>query len=303
MSVAVVDCGTNSTRLLVAAREASRVEPLVRDQAVTRLGAQVSSAGGLDDAAIERTVDVVEQFAATWRRHDVQAVRIVGTSALRDAADRQRFLDAVHDRVGVRPEVLTGAQEASWTFHGAVEAVDAARPALVVDIGGGSTELIVGDHAPSAATTSQLGSVRLTERALSGDPPDAAQIATAQAEVAAEVDATRAVIAPHHPRSMVAVAGTATTLAALHLGMDAYDTRRIHGTVIPGPDVQALAARLLRMPAAQIGALGPVAPGREDVLAAGALVLARLLEAYGMSHVVVSEADLLDGLARSLLGL
>ena len=202
--------------------------------------------------------------------------------------------------------MLTGEQEAAASFAGAVGAVAVAIPALVLDIGGGSTELIIGTDTPEASTSRQLGCVRLTERCLRTDPPTAEQVADARDVIAGELDAATAAlgIEPElRPRSLVGVAGTVTTLAALHLGLERYDPERIHGTRVPRTVVGALTRALLSMPARDRAALGPVQPGREDVLAGGALILEAVLERFGFDEVVASERDMLDGLAAQALAL
>lgn len=299
---AAVDCGTNSTRLLVAAAGDDGLRALARDQVVTRLGKGVDDTARLDGAAIGRTVDVIAGFADVWRHHGAGAVRIAATSAVRDADNRDRFVEAVAQRVGAEPEILTGEQEAALAFAGAVKAVDPPRPALVLDIGGGSTELIVGDDAPAAWTSRQLGCVRLTERAMPGDPPADDAIRAAEALIDAELEAAEEIIAPHGPASLVAVAGTATTLASLHLGLEEYDRDRVHGHVLPAEALELLTARMRGLRAAEIAELGPIQPGREDVLLAGALIFVRTLRRFGLPEAIISEGDILDGLCAEALG-
>ncbi len=298
---AAVDCGSNSTRMQVARRTDNGLEVLTRRQVVTRLGQAVDETGQLDPSAIGRTVDTIEQFADVWREHGATSVRIVATSAVRDAANRDRFVRAVTERVGAEPEILQGSAEAALAFEGAVRAVDPPRPALVLDIGGGSTELIVGTDTPAASTSRQLGCVRLTERALPGDPPALEAVAAALGLIDAELNAAEPIIAPHAPASIVAVAGTATTLAALQLGLERYDAARVHGTAVPIAGVHALVAWLRESAAAEIAARGTVQEGREDVLLAGALILARVLDRFELTEVIVSEGDLLDAVCRQAL--
>ncbi|CAN5511889.1 Ppx/GppA phosphatase family protein [soil metagenome] len=302
--VAAVDIGTNSCRLLVAeAVDGGGFTTLDRRIRITRLGQDVDAAGRLADAAIRRNVDAVAAYAAVWRALGVtDAVRITATSAARDSANAADFAAAVEAAAGVAPEVLSGADEAATSFRGALSGLPgAARPALVLDIGGGSTELIRGSDGPEASTSRQLGCVRLTERVLLGDPPTEAQVARAREVIAAELDAVEALVDPAAAATLIAVAGTATTLAALHQGLPAYEPGVVHGTELPAGAVAELAERLLGMPAASIAALGPVEGGREDVLAAGALILTAVLERFGFDRVVVSETDILDGLALGLL--
>ncbi|MFA9432100.1 exopolyphosphatase [Egicoccus sp. AB-alg2] len=304
-SRAAVDVGTNSVRLLVTDGDGHRV---TRELTITRLGAGVDRNGRLDDAALQRTLDTIRRYRDQWVAAGVtDRVRIAATSAVRDAADRDRFFDGVHDIAGVDAEVLTGDQEAALTFAGAAAAVDVVAPTAVVDVGGGSTELVVGDDAGRVvgAVSLQLGCVRLTERHLAGDPPTAAELVAARAFVDERLDEADAGLALRGTdlrtaRSLVAVAGTATTLAALHLDLPAYEEERIHATRVPTSALRELTERLVAMPVAERARLGPVQPGREDVIHGGALVLSRVAERYGFDEVVVSEADILDGLAASM---
>jgi exopolyphosphatase/guanosine-5'-triphosphate,3'-diphosphate pyrophosphatase len=300
--VAAVDVGTNSVRLLVAeAAPDGRLQPLDRQMRITRLGQGVDATGRLDDVALARTLDCLDAYAQRWRDLDAAQVRITATSAVRDAANRDRFFSQARARTGVDAEVLTGEQEAATAFRGATSAVAVDRPCLVLDIGGGSTEFILGDVEPDAMTSRQLGCVRLTERCLPTDPPTREELADAVGVVDAELDAVAGLVDVGRARALVGVAGTVTTLAALHLGLPAYEPERIHGTRVPAAAVAALTRRLAGMPSAERARLGPMAPGREDVIAAGAVILDRVLARFGFGEVVVSEADILDGLALGLL--
>jgi exopolyphosphatase / guanosine-5'-triphosphate,3'-diphosphate pyrophosphatase len=313
--VAAVDVGTNSVRLLVAApatRAATpgatrgadtpggldRVERIMR---ITRLGKGVDATGHLDDEALADTLAVIADYARCWIDLGADRVRIAATSAVRDAEDRERFFAGVRERAGVDAEVLTGEQEAATAFRGATATVEAEPPYVVLDIGGGSTELIRGEDRPHAWTSRQLGCVRLTERSLAGDPPTAEEVAAAREVAAAELDAVEEIVDPAAARTLIAVAGTATTLAALHLGLDDYLPDAIHGTRMPLEAVTALTAQLTALTAQERAALGPMAPGREDVIVGGALILQGVMERFGFDEVLVSEADILDGLALSLL--
>ncbi len=300
--VAAVDVGTNSVRLLVADGDGGPFLTTVeRHMTITRLGTGVDARGRLDDAALVRTLDCLAGYARRWRDVGAERVRITATSAVRDAADRERFFGGVRDRTGVDAEVLTGEQEAATAFRGATAAVTGEPPFLVLDIGGGSTELIVGDQQPWASTSRQLGCVRLTERCGFDDPPTAAQLAAATAAVDAELDAAAAVVDAGAARTLVGVAGTVTTVGALHLGLDAYLPERIHATRVPVDAVAEITGRLAAMTSAERAALGPMAPGREDVIVAGCVILERTLRRFRFDEVLVSEADILDGLALELL--
>lgn len=321
--VAAIDCGTNSTRLLVAdpGRDGGKdpgrdggTDPdggedvplavVERDMQVTRLGAGVDETGRLDDAALERTVERIRAYHARAVELGATAVRIAATSAIRDAADRHRFLEAVEAATGVAAEVLAPEEEAATAFAGAVGSVAGTPPYLVIDIGGGSTELIVGDDAPTASTSRQLGCVRLTERCLPSDPPTRAELEAARRMAGEELDAAVAALGLEGglgPGTVVGVAGTVTTLAALDLGLEVYDAGRIHGARLSARAVEGLVEQLAAMTSAERARLGPMAPGREDVIVAGAVELAVALAVLGADEVLVSEADILDGLALSLL--
>ncbi len=305
MRVAAVDVGTNSVRLLVAEAGApgsgSPLVEIAREMRITRLGRGVDATGHLDDGSLALTLDTIGDYAGRWTDLGATRVRIAATSAVRDAADRVRFFDGVRERTGVDAEVLTGEQEAAAAFRGATASVEGAAPYLVLDIGGGSTELILGAGSPAASTSRQLGCVRLTERNLHDDPPAPHQLAAAAAFVDAELEATEGVLDPRSARTLVGVAGTVTTIAALHLGLTIYEPSRIHGTRVPLAVVAELTDRMAGMTSAQRAALGPMAPGREDVIVGGALVLARTMARFGFDEVLVSEADILDGLALGLL--
>lgn len=304
---AAVDVGTNSVRLLVVDGAGQR---LVRELTITRLGQGVDASGRLHPEALQRTLETIARYAAVWRAHGVDgAVRIAATSAVRDATNRDEFFTGVRAVAGVDAEVLSGEDEAALAFAGAAGAVDVSMPTAVVDLGGGSTELVVGDAtgAVRAWVSLQLGCVRLTERHLDGDPPTPGELRAAEAAIHAHLDEADSVLAEqgaslHDVASLIGVAGTSTTLAALHLGLDAYREEAIHGTRVPTPDLLALTDDLVGRTAAERAALGPVQPGREDVIHGGALVLAAIVRRYGLDALVVSEADGLDGLAASLAG-
>lgn len=304
---AAVDVGTNSVRLLVVGPDG---RPLTRQMTITRLGRGVDRTGRLDDASLGDTLEALRRYRHTWQDLGVDSrdgrVRIAATSAVRDAADRDRFFTGVRDLAGVEVEVLTGETEAALTFLGATSGVPAEPPCAVLDIGGGSTELVVGDRdgAVAGSVSLQLGSVRLTERLLASDPPTPDELAAARDEVAGQLGAADADLAEQGApvagaASLVGVAGTVTTLTALHLGLEEYDGQVVHATRLPRPAVRELVDRLAGMTTAQRSRLGPVAPGRQDIILGGALILATVLDRYGFEEVIASEADLLDGLVRS----
>jgi exopolyphosphatase/guanosine-5'-triphosphate,3'-diphosphate pyrophosphatase len=298
--IAAVDVGTNSTRLLVA-EDQLPLQVVERQMRITRLGQGVDATGHLDDSALERTLMCIADYATIWRELGADRVRLTATSAVRDASDRERFFSGVRERAGIEAEVLSGEDEGRTAFRGATALIDGQAPYLVLDIGGGSTEFILGTDAPEAMTSRQLGCVRVAERELLSDPPSLDQIAEARGFADGELDAVEVVIAPGAARTLVGVAGTITTIAALHLALDTYQPDRIHGSRIPAEQVAEITERLLAMTSAERRALGPMAPGREDVIHAGALILDRVMARYGFADVLVSESDILDGLAMSLL--
>ncbi|MDX6244587.1 MAG: exopolyphosphatase / guanosine-5-triphosphate,3-diphosphate pyrophosphatase [Frankiales bacterium] len=302
--VAAVDCGTNSIRLLVADVTGATLVDVVRRMTVVRLGEGVDRTGRFSAAAVARTMAALRDYAEEIRALGAERVRMVATSAARDAANRDEFLDAAREVLGVRPEVITGQEEARLSFRGAVAGLPAdagnGPPVLVVDIGGGSTEFVQGTDAVEAARSVDIGCVRLTERSLPSDPPAAAEIEAASRlvdEVIAEVALT---VPVREAATLVAVAGSATTVAAIALGLPAYDPVAIHGSVLTAAQVHEVADQLLAMPRARRAAMPVMHPGRVDVIGAGALILSRIVELADVDEVVISEHDILDGIAWSL---
>jgi exopolyphosphatase/guanosine-5'-triphosphate,3'-diphosphate pyrophosphatase len=300
--LAALDVGTNSTRLLVADVAGGRiVAEHAREMVITRLGKGVDRTGRFDPAALARTLEVLAGYAATCRRLGVERRRLVATSATRDAADRQAFLDGVRDLLGVDAEVLTGLAEAAATYRGATAGLPGDQPTLVVDIGGGSTELISGNGAAAGAMVSlDIGCVRLFERHLHSDPPAPEEVAALRADVAAHLRRAPEVLDPAAASRVVGVAGTITTVTAIALGLGGYDPRRIHRATVDASEVAAVAGKLAAMTVAERAALPVMARGREDVIAAGALLLDELVGMFHLRSVIASEADILDGV---LLGL
>ena len=300
--LAALDVGTNSTRLLVADVEGGAVvAEHVREMVITRLGKGVDRTGRFDPAALDRTLEVLAGYAETCRGLGVERRRLVATSATRDAADRQVFLDGVRDLLGVDAEVLTGQVEAAAAYRGATAGLADDRPTLVVDIGGGSTELILGDGATARASVSlDIGCVRLFERHLHGDPPHPAEVAALRADAAGHLAGVAEVLDPAAAERVVGVAGTVTTVTAIALGLDAYDPRRIHHQTVDAAEIGAVAEKLAAMTVAERAAMPVMAKGREDVIAAGALLLDELVRSFRLRAVTASETDILDGV---LLGL
>ena len=306
MRVGAIDCGTNSIRLLVADVDGPDLREVVREMTVVRLGEGVDRTGAFSQAALDRTFAACDDYAATLDRIGVERLRFVATSASRDVSNRSAFFDGVRERLGVAPEVISGAEEARLSFRGAVEGLPPGRvamPTLVVDIGGGSTEFVLGGRGLTidveAAVSVNIGCVRMTERHLHGDPPSDEEIARVESDVAAALDEAAAAVPLERARSLVGVAGTVTTLVALIHGLPAYDPAEIHGREATLPEIDELTERLLAMPRAERAALPVMHPGRVDVIGGGALVLRAIMRRTGLP-VIASETDILDGVARSL---
>ena len=308
--VAAVDCGTNSIRLLVADVTQAGMRDVHREMRVVRLGQGVDATGVLAPEAIERTRVALADYTAIMLRKGVERVRMVATSATRDAANRDDFFTMVRSTLGAEAEVISGDEEARLSFDGAVGELDPDDgPFVVVDVGGGSTEVVVGDLTDGgpvvrAARSVDIGCVRLTERCLPDDPPTADQIEKAHTVTAEILAGAFATVPVEGVRTWVGVAGTVTTLSALAMSLPAYDADVIHLSRLSLPDLHRVAAGLLAMPRAERAALGPMHPGRVDVIGGGAIVveeLARELQARaGITELVASEHDILDGIARSL---
>ncbi len=304
-TVAAVDCGTNTIKLMVADldRETGRADVRVRESRMVRLGQGVDRTGELAPEALERTFAAIDEYAALVAQHPVERVRFCATSAARDARNGEEFAAGVAARLGVRPDVVAGTEEARLSFDGAVRNLRASHPEplLVVDIGGGSTELILGDLASGVrqAHSMDIGSVRMHERHLGGDPPTPAQVAAAASDIDAALDACP--VDPSEAATVVGVAGTILTVAAGVLGLDRYDRERIDQSVLPRDAVHLQAAAYLGMTVEERLALPYMHSGRADVIGAGALVLDRVLQRTGVGSIVVSEADILDGIAWSLV--
>jgi exopolyphosphatase / guanosine-5'-triphosphate,3'-diphosphate pyrophosphatase len=309
--VAAIDCGTNSIRLLIARRDeaSGTVVDLARHLEMVRLGLGVDRTGRFDPVAVERTLDAARGYRALIERHgvDVQDIRFVATSATRDAANRALFIDGIREILGVEPEVISGQEEAALSFRGAVSTVGElpAGPRLVVDIGGGSTELVLGTEFPTDRVSLDIGSVRLTERHLASDPPSAAEIAAAVADIDAHLDRAAAVVPLERAAALVGVAGTVTTVTAVALGIQDYRPDVTHGATLAVGEVRDICATLLAETRAQRAERRIIHPGRIDVIGAGALIWARIVErvaaAAAITDTRTSEHDILDGIALDLL--
>jgi exopolyphosphatase/guanosine-5'-triphosphate,3'-diphosphate pyrophosphatase len=329
--VAAIDCGTNSLRLLVADvdPEAGRLTDVDRRMEIVRLGQGVDSTGRLAPEALERTLRALRGYARIIADQSATAVRMVATSATRDAANAADFVQGVNGVLGLEPEVLSGEEEAYLSFVGATaefgrgSAGPGGGPYLVVDIGGGSTEFVLGDgQAPAerastdrppadlimgavgpagvCAVSVDIGCVRLTERHLHSDPPRPAEISAAAADIDAALDAVAGALPVTTARTLVGLAGSVTTVAGLALGLKGYDSTLIHHARISAEQVAAQTRRLLSQTREERAALGVMHPGRVDVIGGGAMVLDQIMRRFGFGEVLASEHDILDGIAWSL---
>jgi exopolyphosphatase/guanosine-5'-triphosphate,3'-diphosphate pyrophosphatase len=305
--VAAVDCGTNSLRLLLAEIDPGRagLTDVVRRMEIVRLGQGVDQTGRLAPEALARTMAVLREYADVIARSGAQAVRMVATSATRDADNVAEFVRLVKEVLGVAPEVLTGDEEAVLSFTGATAELAAGPdpgPFLVADIGGGSTEFVLGEvgRRPAHTISVNIGCVRMTERHLRGDPPASQEVGAAVADIDAALDTVAAAVPARDARTLIGLAGSVTTVAAIAMGLPAYDATRIHHARVAAADVHSVTRGLLAQTRAERAALGVMHPGRADVIGGGALVLDRLMQRFGFTEVLVSEHDILDGMAWSL---
>jgi exopolyphosphatase / guanosine-5'-triphosphate,3'-diphosphate pyrophosphatase len=302
--VAALDCGTNSLRLLVAEVDPGRGEmtDLARME-IVRLGQGVDQTGRLAAEALARTIGVLREYAAVIDAAAVEAVRMVATSATRDADNSAEFVGQVEEVLGIAPEVLTGTEEAMLAFTGATAELRGhpdGAPFLVADIGGGSTEFILGPGGQHRAISVNIGCVRLTERHLHGDPPAGHEIVAATADIDAALDRVADALPVRDARTLVGLAGSVTTVAAISMGLPGYDAGRIHHARVSAADIHAVTGDLLAQTRASRAAISVMHPGRVDVIGGGALVLDRIMQRFGFGEVLVSEHDILDGIAWSL---
>ncbi|MGW6983101.1 Ppx/GppA phosphatase family protein [Streptomyces sp. NPDC054932] len=318
--VAAIDCGTNSIRLLVADCDPATGDLVELDRRMTivRLGQGVDRTGRLAPEALERTFAACREYAGVIKEFGAERVRFVATSASRDAENRDDFVRGVLDILGVEPEVISGGQEAEFSFTGATKELTAhelprtssggtpvQRPFLVVDIGGGSTEFVVGEDHVRAARSVDVGCVRMTERHLVvdgvvTDPPTAEQVAAIRADIEAALDLAAESVPLSEARTLVGLAGSVTTVAGIALGLPEYVSSAIHHSRISYEQVREISERMLTQTHAERAAIPVMHPGRVDVIGAGALVLLAIMERIGASEVVVSEHDILDGIAWSI---
>lgn len=300
--VAAVDCGTNSLRLLIADVDGVNVTEVTRRTEIVRLGQDVDRTGRLAPDALARTFGVLRDYVTEIDLvGGVERVEMVATSASREAVNSHEFVAGVEAILGVRPDVISGAAEADLSFAGAMSGLPALpHPVLVVDVGGGSTELVLGTSSPDAATSADIGSVRITERHFHADPPTSAQVRAADAHIEATLDKAMRTVDLTAARSVVGLGGSVTTLGAMHHGLTTYDRSVVHLTRVPADDVRAISARLLTAGRSDREAISVIHPGRIDVIAAGVLITRHILDRSGVDAIVVSEHDLLDGIAVSI---
>jgi exopolyphosphatase/guanosine-5'-triphosphate,3'-diphosphate pyrophosphatase len=301
MRVAAIDCGTNSIRLLIADIDGNNFREVVRDMEIVRLGQGVDETGQFHPDAIARTLAAVDKFAVEIAKRGVEKIRFCATSATRDATNRHLFVDGVRERLGIELEVITGEEEAALSFAGAIKDLDPSNgPFLVVDIGGGSTEFVFGTSTVEAARSVNIGCVRMTERHFASDPATAQQIELARTDIQAAIAQAAAVVPITKAKTLVAVAGTATTVAAAALELSEYDRYAIHLSRISAQQTHDAATMFAISTREQRLSLGYMHPGRVDVIAAGSLVLSEIMKATGATEFVASESDILDGMAFSL---
>ena len=327
--VAAIDCGTNSIRLLIAdisseqddrgsRGSTTHAQPalpsltdVARDMRIVRLGEGVDRTGRLSAPALDRTMTALREYAGLITEAKPQAIRMVATSAIRDAANSREFTNRVVDVLGIEPEVISGDEEAALSFSGATKELAGTSlaaenacspPYLVTDIGGGSTEFIVGGpEEVIGARSVDIGCVRLTERQLHTDPPTVAEVNRTLADIDIALDVVAGFVPVSQARTLVGLAGSVTTVAAIALGLESYDSSRIHHSRVSAGQVHEIAGGLLAMTRVERAALPVMHPGRVDVIGAGALVLDRIMNRFEFAEVLVSEHDILDGIAWSLV--
>jgi exopolyphosphatase/guanosine-5'-triphosphate,3'-diphosphate pyrophosphatase len=300
LRVAAVDCGTNSIRLLIADLVDGQLVEVDRRMTIVRLGQGVDATGAFAPEALARVFTAAEDFAAVIRSRSVSRVRFVATSAARDVSNRAAFFAGIEERLGVPPEIISGDEEAELSFRGATTSLDLPAPYLVADIGGGSTELVLGDATGVIAAESlDIGSVRLTERHVTTDPTSDAELA----EIIRDIDAllAKTTVPLGEARALIAVAGTATTVAAVALNLPEYDRNAVHHARLSTDQLRETTTWLTTSTRAARAAVHSIHPGRVDVIGAGALILQRLVDRLPVDTLTVSEHDILDGVALSLI--
>ncbi len=302
MRVAAIDCGTNSIRLLIADVDGTNFREIVRDMEIVRLGQGVDKTGQFHPDAIARTLAAVDKYALQIASKGVEKIRFCATSATRDATNRDLFINGVKERLGIEPEVIPGEVEAALSFQGATKDFNKSEgPFLVIDIGGGSTEFVFGTSSVEFAKSMNIGCVRMLERHLTGGDPDPGQIAAAIEDIDEAIAQAAKIVPITMAKTLIAVAGTATTVAAAALDLPAYDRYAIHLSRISAEKTHSISKMFLSTTRADREALGYMHPGRVDVIGAGSLVLSRIMLATGATEFVASESDILDGMAWSLV--
>ena len=300
MRVAAIDCGTNSIRLLIADISDGGIREVFREMIIVRLGQGVDKTGEFHPDAIKRTLEAVDVYAAEIARRGVEKIRFCATSATRDAKNRHLFIDGVKERLGIEPEVISGEEEARLSFAGATgDLQQSDGPFLVIDIGGGSTEFVIGTEKVEKAKSVNIGCVRMTERHFADGQSEEAR-ANAIADIDTSIAEAASVVPIKSAKTLVAVAGTATTVAAAALNLAEYDRYSIHLSRIPANRVHEIAEQFFTMSREERAALGYMHEGRVDVIAAGALVLSRIMTATGAEEFIACETDILDGMTWSL---
>ena len=303
MRVAAIDCGTNSIRMLIADIEGDSFREVIRTMEIVRLGQGVDQSGEFHLDAIARTLAAVDKIALEIAKRGVQKIRFCATSATRDATNRHLFIEGVRERIGVEPEVISGEEEATLSFTGAIQDLSPFDgPFLVVDIGGGSTEFVFGTTHVEFAKSVNIGCVRMTERHFRNDPAHPHEIDLARIDIQEAIAKAAALVPITQAQTLIAVAGTATTVAAAALGLQEYDRYAIHLSRISAEQTHQVSDMFLTKNREERLALGYMHPGRVDVIPAGALVLSEIMKATGASEFVASESDILDGIARSVSG-
>ena len=301
MRVAAIDCGTNSIRLLIADIDGSNFREIYRTMEIVRLGQGVDQNKAFHPDAIARTLAAVDLFAQEISKRGVEHIRFCATSATRDATNRELFIDGVKELLGVEPEVISGEEEARLSFIGATkEFASSDAPFLVVDIGGGSTEFVYGHSDVEFAKSVNIGCVRMTERNIHSDPPKAEEIDNARRDIQEAIAVAASVVPITKAKTLIAVAGTATSVAASALNLESYDRHLIHLSRVSAEQTHHVAITFAAMNAEERSHVGFLHPGRADVFAAGSLVLSEIMKATGAKEFVASEADILDGIAWSL---
>lgn len=302
-NIAAIDCGTNSIRLLISRiDENGNLIEITRRMIIVRLGEGVDATKKFSDAALNRVFAACDEYADLIKTHEVSHVRFIATSATRDVSNREEFANGVKARLGVELEVISGDTEAELSFSGATSSLtqNLPGPYLVLDIGGGSTEFVLGTSFPEFSRSVNIGCVRMTERHLNQDPPSPQSIAAATADIERAIDEASEVVPLAKAVTVIGLAGSVTTVAAMALGLEKYDREAIHASVISAASVHRAADKFLTMTREQRAALPYMHPGRVDVIGAGALVLDRIVQRLKVDSIVVSEHDILDGIALSI---